>query len=50
MGHLDELFNCESKPELKQKLEVLAKDIKGINKRTKENALETICRLYDIPD
>ena len=50
IGHLDEIFNCESKPELEQKLEVLAKDIKGINKRTKENALEAICRLYDIPD
>ena len=50
IDHLDEIFNCESKPELKRLLERLANGIHGIGKRAVDNALMTFCTLYDIPD
>lgn len=50
IGHLDEIFNCESKLELKQILEGFANEILGIDKKAIDNALATFCMLYDIHD
>ena len=50
IGHLNEIFNCESKPELERMLNGWAREIQGIGKRTVDNALMTFCTLYDIPD
>ena len=50
IGHLEDIFNCESKAGLKNILDELANGIRGIGKRTIENALLTFCVLYNIPD
>lgn len=50
IGHLNEIFNCESKPELERMLNGWAREIQGIGKWTVDNALMTFCTLYDIPD
>lgn len=50
IGHLEDIFNCESKAGLKNILDELANGIQGIGKKTRENALVTFCMLYDILD